>query len=181
VLVWNAVVYLALVAGLLARLMRRAPRAAGPLLRAMRSLLQVRRRLPSASAGGSAVALARFVALWGERNARLALLRAETVLHAGAAALGLGLVAGLYARGLVLDYRAGWESTLLTPGIAHALVTTVFAPAANRGSRCPTPPFLRIAECARRRRCRRSAAPWIHRSPDLLLFVVVPRAAAPSC
>ena len=43
-------------------------------------------------------------------------LRAETALHAGAAALALGLVAGLYVRGLVLDYRAGWESTFLDAG-----------------------------------------------------------------
>ncbi|HEY3633815.1 MAG TPA: DUF2868 domain-containing protein [Caldimonas sp.] len=178
VLLWNAVVYLALVAGLLARLMRRAPRAAGPLLRATRSLLQIRRRLPSAPAGGSAVALARFVALWGERGARLALLRAETVLHAGAGALGLGLVAGLYARGLVLDYRAGWESTFLSPGVAHALVTTVLAPAAQlSGIALPdAAAFAALRSAHGDTGGGAPAAPWIHLiALTLLLFVVVPR------
>ena len=47
------------------------------------------------------------------RSGGLSMLRAETLLHAGAAALALGLIAGLYARGLVLDYRVAWESTLL--------------------------------------------------------------------
>jgi hypothetical protein len=73
----------------------------------------------------------RFAALWLERSRRLAALRAETVLHVGAAALALGLIAGLYARGLVLDYRAVWESTLLDVGSAHRVVTAVFGPAAH--------------------------------------------------
>jgi hypothetical protein len=180
VLAWNTAVYIALVASLLARLMRRAPRAAGPLLRAMRSLLRSRRRLPSAAVGGSAAALARFVALWGERSATLALLRAETVLHVGAAALALGLVAGLYARGLVLDYRADWESTFLSPGMAHALVTTLLAPAAQlSGIALPdADAFAGLRTAHGETAAGAPAAPWIHLiGLTLLLFVVVPRAA----
>ena len=82
-------------------------------------------------AGGSAAALHRFAALWLERSRGLATRRAETLLHAAAAALALGLIAGLYLRGLVFDYRAGWESTFLTPEAAHAVVSTLLAPAAR--------------------------------------------------
>ena len=118
VLVWNAVVYVLLLAWPLARRARRRgpPSRPGPIVRAMEALLRVRRRLPPASSGGPAVAARRFAALWSERSRPLAALRTEALLHAGAAALALGLVAGLYARGLVLDYRAVWESTFLDAG-----------------------------------------------------------------
>ena len=46
-------------------------------------------------------------ALWQRHAAPLMGQRAALVLHAAAAALALGLMAGLYLRGLVLDYRAG--------------------------------------------------------------------------
>ena len=131
VLLWNAAVYVVLLVWPLVRVVRRAPRRPGPLVRAMEALLRSRRLLPRASGGGSATAIRRFAALWLERTKPLAALRAETVLHAAAAALALGLVAGIVARGLVLDYRAVWESTFLDAKAAHAVVATVFAPAAE--------------------------------------------------
>ncbi|HEX4233108.1 MAG TPA: DUF2868 domain-containing protein [Caldimonas sp.] len=130
VLLWNAAVYLVLIAWPLVRLLRRAPTKPGPIVRATELLLGSR-RLPRASAAGSATAIRRFASLWLQRSGALAALRAETVLHAGAAALALGLIAGMYARGLVLDYRVVWESTLLEPPAAHAVVSTVFGPAAR--------------------------------------------------
>ena len=45
----------------------------------------------------------------------LLLLRATRLLHVCAAAVGLGLVVGLYLRGIAFEYRAGWESTFLDP------------------------------------------------------------------
>ena len=128
-LAWNAVVYVLLIAWPLVRMLRRAPRRPGPLVRAMEALLRSRRWLPRASAGGSATAVRAFASLWLERSAPLAALRAETVLHAAAASLALGLVAGIYARGLVLDYRVVWESTFLDAAAAHAIVATVLGPA----------------------------------------------------
>ncbi|MEO7117311.1 MAG: hypothetical protein ABIZ18_15835, partial [Caldimonas sp.] len=116
VLVWNLAVYLILIVWPLVRLARRAPQGNGPIVRAMEALLRARHRLPRASGGGSATALRKFAALWLSRSRPLAALRAESALHAGAAALALGLIAGLYARGLVLDYRAVWESTFLDAG-----------------------------------------------------------------
>ena len=182
VLVWNALVYLVLLAALLAGLLRRARGrghgAPGPGVRAMQALLRIRRRLPKASAGGSASALRRFAMLWIARSSRLSVLRAETVLHAGAAALGLGLIAGLYARGLVLDYRAAWESTILSPDIAHALVSALLEPASRlSGIALPdAAAFAALRSAHGEPGIGAPAAPWIHLfGLTLLLVVVLPR------
>ena len=179
VLLWNAVVCVLLIVWPLVRLARRAPRPTRPLVRAMERLLRQRHRLPRLSAGGSATAVRAFAALWLERSRPLAALRAETALHAGAAALALGLVAGLYARGLVLDYRAVWESTFLDIGAAHSVVTTVFGPAA-RLSAIALPDeagFAALRFVHGGAVTGAPAAPWIHLiALTLLGAVVVPRA-----
>lgn len=71
----------------------------------------------------------RFAARWAAVAAPLAAGRAAALLHLAAAALAVGLVAGLYARALVLDYRVGWQSTLLEPAQVHALLSVLLAPA----------------------------------------------------
>ena len=103
------------------------------------------------------------------------MLRAETLLHAGAAALGLGLIAGLYARGLVLDYRAAWESTLLSPAAAHALVTWVLQPASVlSGIALPdAAAFASLQAAHGDSRAGAPAAPWIHLFALTLLWAVV--------
>jgi len=57
-------------------------------------------------------------ALWSARTAPLASLRAQTLLHAGAAALAAGLVAGLYLRGLLLDVRTWAREGLIDSAVA---------------------------------------------------------------
>jgi len=178
VLAWNLAVYVLLVAMPIVRVARRYPVRRGPIVRAAEILLRLRQRLPSAASGGAAGAARRYAGLWLARSRGLSLLRAETALHTGAAALALGLVAGLYARGLVLDYRVGWESTFLDAGAAHALVTTVLGPAAAlSGIGLPdaaTFAALRIAPGAPG--APAPAAPWMHLiALTLALVVVVPR------
>jgi len=177
VLAWNLAVYAFLVALPLVRLVRRGPARRGPIVRAVEMLLRLRQRLPSASSGAAGAAR-RYAGLWLARSRGLSLLRAETALHTGAAALAIGLVAGLYARGLVLDYRVGWESTFLDAGAAHALVTTVLGPAAVlSGIGLPdaaTFAALRIAPSTPAGGA--PAAPWIHLiALTLALVVVLPR------
>ena len=180
VLLWNAVVYLLLIVWPLVQLARRGRmQKEGPLVRATEALLRRRGRLPRASAGGSAAAVSRFAALWLERSRPLAARRAATVLHAGAAALALGLVAGMYARGLVLDYRAAWESTFLSPPIAHALVTGVLGPASQlAGIALPdATTFAALRAEQGVASAGAPAAPWIHLIAITLIgFVVLPRA-----
>ncbi|HSC63365.1 MAG TPA: DUF2868 domain-containing protein, partial [Caldimonas sp.] len=178
VLAWNIVVYLLLVVLPLLRVARRGRVREGPLVRTAEWLLRVRQRLPRASAGGSAVALRRFVELWAVRTRRLSLLRGETALHLGAAALALGLVAGLYSRGLVLDYRVGWESTFLDAGAAHAVVTTALRPASLlSGIALPdAASFASLRTTPDADNAGAPAAPWLHLiALTLALVVVVPR------
>ena len=191
-LVWNAVVYLLLLGHGLARLLMR-PTRPGSLVLLTQRVLRLRASLPglgsvSASASGSARALQAFASLWLRASAPLAAARASTVLHAMAAALALGLIAGMYLRGLVLDYRVAWESTFLSADTARAILSTVLAPAsAVSGIALPDAAGFEalrgvhgsagiVPASASASAIGASAAPWIHLlALTLLLFVVLPR------
>lgn len=151
VVVWNLGVVLALL----------LPRPPGALRRALAG-----RWLE----GSSDVAV-----LWARAAAPLALARAALLLHLAAAALAAGLVAGMYLRGLVLDYRAGWQSTFLDAGFVQVVLDTLLAPArAVTGIVLPDVAPLRLAPGAA---AGASAAPWIHLyAATLALFVLLPRA-----
>lgn len=181
-LAWNAAVYLILLGHALAWVVRRPPRP-GALVRLLRRLLRAAAERAAARApdgGGSAAALQTFAVLWAGRSAPLATARATLVLHAAAAALASGLIAGLYLRGLVLDYRAGWESTFLSAGAAHAVLTTVLAPAAAlTGIVLPDPAGFEAMRLTHDGApASATAAPWIHLfALTLAWFVVLPRIA----
>ena len=182
VLAWNAVVYLLLFGHALARLLARSTRP-GSGVRAMQRVLQFGRRLPgastaSASAGSSARALQAFASAWLRASAPLSAARASTLLHAAAAALAAGLIAGLYLRGLVFDYRAAWESTFLSADAARTALAIVLAPAAAlSGIAVPDAAgFEALREVHGSSTASASAAPWIHLfALTLVLFVVLPR------
>lgn len=207
VVVWNLAVYLLLIVaaarGALAAAglrrdrvadnpadgaRRRSPSARpGALVRLTERLMRLARgRLPvSRATGPTAAALQAFNARWWAVGAALSSQRAALLLHLAAAALGLGLIAGLYLRGLVLDYRVGWESTFLSAASVHAVFATLFAPASQlSGIALPD-----VADVAALRTAHGGgaagapAAAWIHLlAATLLLAVVLPRAAlAASC
>jgi hypothetical protein len=100
------------------------------------------------------------------------------LLHAGAAALALGLCIGLYARGLVFDYRAGWQSTFLEPVQVHALLSVVLAPASMlTGVALPGMEAIADMRLSAGQAATAPAAGWIHLfAATLVLFVVLPRA-----
>jgi len=153
---WNLVVYLVLL------LPSRQP---GALRRALAvGVSRWRSRaLRQAGGGGAAVAQA-FAADWAACSAALQGARIALTLHLGAAALALGLLAGMYLRGLVLDYRVGWESTFLDAGQVQAVLSRLLAPALALSGR--TLPDINAP----------SAAPWIHLyALQLVLLVVLPR------
>lgn len=113
-------------------------------------------------------------ALWARHAGTLQAERAALVLHAAAAALGLGLVAGLYLRGLVLDYRAGWQSTFLDAATVQQGLSLLLAPARwATGIAVPDVVPLRVGPGGD---AVASAAPWIHLyAATLALFVLLPR------
>ncbi len=193
VLAWNSVVYAFLLAEALRRavFVRRSARRTGRLVRLTERLMRIGARLPvpdaageapntRAVAGGSATGalLRSFGARWLQASAPLSALRAATLLHAGAAALGAGLIAGLYARGLVLDYRAAWESTFLSAEGVHGLLTLLLAPASGlSGIGLPDVAGLDALRAVHGGASPGApAAPWIHLyAVTLGLSVVLPR------
>ncbi|MDE2371646.1 MAG: DUF2868 domain-containing protein [Burkholderiales bacterium] len=165
VLLWNGLVYI----GLLLPLGRwsHGPRAA------------LARRI--ARAGGGRGVLPAFHAAWARVAAPLALARASLLLHGAAAALGVGLIASLYLRGLVLDYRVVWQSTFLDAAQVHAVLTTLFTPAsALTGVAIPDVAALQALRVGPQGAAAAAAvpgaAPWLHLcAATVLLAVVLPR------
>ena len=111
---------------------------------------------------------------WLRVAAPLLARRAALLLHTAAAGLALGLIAGLYLRGLVMDYRAGWQSTFLDAGAVQAALRFGLWPASTfTGVPVPEVAPLQLAPGAV---ATASAAPWIHLfAATLLLAVVLPR------
>lgn len=125
----------------------------------------------------------RFLAEWRRTVVPLAWPRAALLLHIAAAALALGLVAGLYARALVLDYRVAWQSTLLEPAQVHAALAWLLAPA-SAATGIPIPGLEAVAALrtaadvplAPGAGAFGAGAPWLHLlAATLMLAVVVPR------
>jgi hypothetical protein len=94
-------------------------------------------------------------------------------MHLAALALALGLIGGLYLRGLALAYQAVWSSTFLDARQVRGLVFVFYGPA----SLATGVPIPGIAELEAIRYRGESAARWIHlMAGTLALFVVIPRA-----
>lgn len=124
-----------------------------------------------------AAALRRFADDWWPHAQPLMALQGKRVFHVAAAALATGLVVGLYVRGIALEYRAGWESTFLTPGQVHTLLQALYGPAsAVTGIGLPADDAAIEALHWRGGSGGGPAAPWIHLSAaTALLFVILPR------
>jgi hypothetical protein len=166
VVVWNLAVYLGLA----------LPAAAVP--RGLRAML-LRWAAPGVRlrAEGHTPALQAYAAAWARAVAPAALARAALLLHVAAAALALGMVAGLYVRGLVLDYRAGWQSTFLDPAAVRGVLALLLAPAsALNGIGVPDADTIAALRVGPDAAATATAAPWLHLyAATLGLAVVLPR------
>jgi hypothetical protein len=175
-LLWNAVVYLLLAA---ARLRRRSALRplAGPLRGLMRGAEQAFARLGAATGSPAlAAARARMALDWTEASAALRWQRLAACLHGAAALLAFAVVASMYLFGLVIDYRAGWDSTWLDAAGVRRVLSVVLGPAsALSGLALPDAAALaplRWAEGG----AGESAARWIHLyAITLALGVIAPR------
>ena len=170
-LVWNLLVYLAILVRGTWGLVDPRARGLGPVARLLARLAHVTGAPPRR---GGKVAAA-FVGDWMQAGAGLTAARLGRVLHASAAAFALGALAALYLRGIAFEYRAGWESTFLEAPAVHALLNTVLGPAsALTGIALPD-----VDGYARLRFSAGSgevAAPWLHLyAVTVGLAVVLPR------
>ena len=172
-LLWNLAVYAAIMIGYVVRYGE--ARGAGPLRTVVVRLASGARWLRSRIGGPLASALAAFTADWSRVAAALYGARAARILHLAAAALALGVVAGLYLRGIAFEYRATWESTFLDASTVRSLLAVALAPGAMIAG-IPVPDVAQVA--AMRAPASENAARWLHlMTATLLLVVVLPRLA----
>jgi hypothetical protein len=174
-LAWNVAVYAVILGRGLWGLVSARGRMLGPLARAVARL---GRGVPRPAAGRDApiaAALGTFAAEWARAAAALTATRVARSLHFAAFAFALGAITGLYIRGLVLEYRAGWESTFLEAEAVQRLLAFVLGPASALTG-------IPVADVPRLEALRFSAgpgenaAPWIHLyAATVALVALVPR------
>ena len=105
---------------------------------------------------------------WQAAAAPRLLAEGKLLFHIAALLLAAGVVAGMYARGLVRNYQAGWESTFLSQPAVSKLTRIVLGPASLLTG-VPVPPVPPQASLS-------PAAPWIHLwAASAGLFIFLPR------
>jgi len=178
---WNLAMYVALAVGWIrGRLGTSATASAAPgrwlarwFGRHIEPLLRETRRVHVVLGEALGAYAARFARAGGAVIAQ----HARRWLHLAAASVAVGLIVGLYVRGTVLRYEAGWESTFLGPTQVQAILGVVFGPVAGwSGAALPAS----VAEVEQLRWTAGGgggdAAPWIHLiALSLVQFVVLPR------
>jgi hypothetical protein len=120
-------------------------------------------------------AIGRYAEDWVQVGAPFIAQHARRWLHVAAATVALGLIAGLYLRGTVLRYEAGWESTFLGPAQVKAILGLLFGPVAG-WSGVELPPTVEAVAALRWPDGGGDAAPWIHLiALSLAAYIVLPR------
>lgn len=171
---WNLLVYLAIFAEGLTRPFRSAPARPGALRRAVARLGGSLGETPTTTSPASPFAV--FRNDWAQASAPLTIQRVSQALHLSAMAFALGAITALYMRGLVLDYRAGWESTFLDATQVHQGLSLLLGPAAYLAG-LPIPDAMHLELLRLPAGSGENAAPWIHLFALTLAFtVVLPRA-----
>lgn len=170
---WNLVIY----SWLLVRPLVLRRGAAGPLRSLLIRVASVRAPLRNepedAATAARRTVLAALPREWARVAAPLYGARAARVLHLAAAATALGVIAGLYVRGLAFEYRATWESTFLGAEQVHALLSITLAPG-SWVTGIPVPDAAAIE--AIRAPASENAATWMHlMAGTVAVVVIVPR------
>ncbi|UGQ47732.1 DUF2868 domain-containing protein [Massilia endophytica] len=122
---WNLLVYIIMLVWLC------IPRAGTTSFRArwIRRLAGGKAAMPRKMPHALSSALFAYMADWTQLSARLYAARLGAVVHLSAAMFALGAGLSLYARGLMTQYAAGWESTFLDAAQVHELLSLLFWPA----------------------------------------------------
>lgn len=172
IVAWNLLVYLALIVW--AVVPSKSTGWAGP--RLLRRLAVGKDALPRKLPAPLAAGITQYLGDWSQLSARLVRLRLGRTVHLAAAAFALGAIASLYARGVLNQYAAGWESTFLDAQQVHALLSVLFAPALAvfplQGFSLADVQALRFVQ----EPSPAGGARWVHLyAATLLLLVVLPR------
>jgi hypothetical protein len=172
IVAWNLVVYVALIVWALVP--GRLTGWASP--RLLRRLAVGKDALPRKLPAPLAAGITHYLGDWSLLSAKLTKLRLGRTVHLAAAAFALGAIASLYARGVLNEYAAGWESTFLDASQVHALLSFLFAPAMAvfqlQGFSLADVQALRFVQ----EPSPAGGARWVHLyAATLLLLVVLPR------
>ena len=174
IIAWNWVVYSMLLFGLAASVFKRTKVPNPWVARLMRLKAPVLGSLPPPLAAGIAL----FDAEWSRASAPLMRARLLRALHFSAAAFALGAIISLYARGLLSQYRAGWESTFLDAPQVFAALSLLFWPAMKLFQL----PGFSIAEVQALQLAQtdgssnNAGAQWVHLyAATLMLWAMMPR------
>ena len=157
--------------------MPEAPAASGPVgaLRRLVVRLATGQGWRSASRRRDESLASAFTSRWFRIAAPLYGQRALTLLHAGAMMFAAGALASLYLHGLVLEYRAGWESTFLGPQQVETLTHGLWG-LASLLSGIPLPDAATLETLRFPAHPGTNAAPWIHlQTLTVVLLVIIPR------
>jgi len=116
---------------------------------------------------------------WLRLAAPLYTMRAARILHLAAAALALGVIVGLYVRGLAFEFRATWESTFLDAANVHRLLALFLAPGSML-SGIAIPGVAQLESI--RAPGSENAATWLHLlAASVVVIVVIPRLLLAVC
>ena len=173
IVAWNLIVYVLIAIAALRRLRSGGRTPSG----IRRAIAGVARRGATRARGIAGAAIGAFVDDWTRASGPLLIARAGRVLHLSAALLALGAIAGLYVRGVVFEYRAGWESTFLDASQVHSLLSALLSPAA-RFLGMPFPDVVQLEAIRWPGSTGENAARWIHwYAVTVAALVVLPRLA----
>ena len=125
IVAWNLAMYLVLIGGWM--LARRGGRR--PLLAGLGRWTDGARALQRRAGNLQSQITALFHLRWYQATQALHVQRCKRVLHLAAAGWAVGVALSLLTRGLVVEYRVGWESTFLDAGQVHAILSFLRLPA----------------------------------------------------
>ena len=179
---WNLLVYLLMLAWLIARLFMPAAKAGLGLIYPFYPFSRLaagRAALPRKLPATLTAALVEFLADWTRLCGKLTQLRLSRTLHLAAALFALGAVLSLVARGFFSQYVAGWESTFLDAAQVHAVLSVLFAPVAwliqLPGFSVADIEALRFTQAVTEAPSAAGGKRWVLLYAATLLLVVVPR------
>ncbi|MFC3460513.1 DUF2868 domain-containing protein [Massilia haematophila] len=184
---WNLLMYVVLLVWALVPKRKTGLAGQGLLRRLSVGKAVTPRKLPAPLAAG----LTAFMTEWTQLSEPLTRARLSRTVHLSAAAFALGAVISLYARGLLTQYGAGWESTFLDATQVHTLLSWLFTPALTvfpflQGFSLADIEALRIAPGAAMASSAAAATAttaaaaagerWVHLyGATILLLVILPR------
>lgn len=117
-----------------------------------------------------------FLGYWFNQQRPILMERIKVNLHIAAITAAIGLVAGMYLRGLAFEYRAGWSSTFLDAESLESLLRFTLSPAAwVTGIPLPDAAHLKLLSWSTGSKGE-NAAMWIHLyAATCILFIGFPR------